>query len=66
MNNMKDLRRQLLFKTKEQRNKAWVAKNYEKSEELRKEEEKNYDKWKLLDGIIKASEKGKKNDNKQK
>ena len=61
MNDMKDLRRQLLFKAKEQRNKAWVAKNYEKSEELRKEEEKNYDKWKLLNGIIKAIEKGNKN-----
>ena len=61
MNDMKDLRRELLFKTKEQRNKAWIAKNYEKSEELRKEEEKNYDKWKLLNGIIKAIEKGNEN-----
>lgn len=58
---MKDLRRQLLFKTKEQRNKAWVAKNYEKSIELRNKEKESYDKWKLLDGIIKASEKGNKN-----
>lgn len=60
MSNLSKLKRDLFFKSKEQKNAAWVAKNYDEQKRIREEEQKVYEKWQLLDGIMRANEKGKK------
>ena len=41
----------------EQREIAWNTKDYKKSTKIREKEKINYEKWKLVDGIIKQNEK---------
>lgn len=57
MKKEKDLRFQLLMKTKENKEHAWLVGSYDESLKIREREKKDYEKWKLLDGIIKAKEK---------
>lgn len=60
MNNLNKIRKELLLLTMEQREIAWNTKDYEKSIKIREKEKINYEKWKLVDGIIKQNEKEKK------
>ena len=62
MNNLSKIRKELFLLTIEQREIAWNTKNYEKSIKIREKEKINYEKWKLVDGIIKQNEKERKND----
>lgn len=57
MNNLSKIRKELFLLTMEQREIAWNIKDYEKSIKIRKKEKTNYEKWKLVSGIIKANEK---------
>lgn len=57
MNETKKLRDKLYKETKIQREGAWKEKDFKKALKLREKEKVNYEKWKLLDGIIKAQEK---------
>lgn len=61
MKDINKVKRELFIKMQEQRNNAWSIKNYEKSSQLRAEEQKNYEKYMFLDKITKAIEKGTKN-----
>lgn len=61
MNNLNKMRRELYIKTMKQKSVAWDAKTYDNITKIRKDEQKNYEKWKLLDGIIKAKQKEKQN-----
>lgn len=56
MNNLSLLRDKYYKETKIQRQGAWNEKNFKRACEIRKKEKINYEKWKLLDGIIKAQE----------
>lgn len=56
-NNLAQLQYELFKKSQEQRNKAWYQKDYDKAQEIRKEEQKNYEKCRLLEGLRKAKEK---------
>lgn len=60
MSNLKKLKKEIYKLTLEQKETAWNLK-YDDSCKLRKEEKKNYEKYKLLEGIIKAREKEEKN-----
>lgn len=60
MSNLSKMRKELYFEVVSQREKAWHEKDFNKSMEIRKEQQKNFDKLQLLNGIIKANEKGKK------
>lgn len=60
MNSLSKMKRELLKETQRQKVNAWGL-DYEKSKKLRAEEQKNYEKYLLLDGLIKANEKGIKN-----
>lgn len=62
MSNLSKMKKDLLFEMKSQRQGAWGIKDFEKAQKIRKKEQKNYEKLQLLEGIIKASEKGNKND----
>ena len=66
MNNLIKIRKELFLLTIEQREIAWNTKNYEKSIKIREKEKINYEKWKLVDGIIKQNEKERKNDKNRK
>ena len=61
MNKMNELRKELYLKSEEQQRHAWNIKNYDKSMDLRKKQKENFEKWRLLDGIIKQNEKECKN-----
>ena len=61
MNKMNELRKELYLKSEEQQRHAWYIKNYDKSMDLRKKQNENFEKWRLLDGIIKQNEKERKN-----
>ena len=61
MSNLNKIRRELFKITKAQRKNAWIEKDFKKSMELREKEQENYEKLKLLNGIIKANEKERKN-----
>ena len=56
MNNLRLLRDKYYKETRFQMDGAWKEKNYERACEIRKKEKTNYEKWKLIDGIIKAQE----------
>lgn len=43
-----------------QKKQAWYQKDYETSMKIRQKEKENYEKWRLIKGIIKANEKEKK------
>lgn len=62
MSDLNKMRKELILETKLQRKAAWKEKDYYKSIKIREEEQKNYEKLQLLDGIIKAKQKGNKND----
>lgn len=62
MSNLNKMRRELFLLTIEQREVAWNTKDYEKSMKIREKEKINYEKWKLVDGIIKQNEKERKNE----
>lgn len=62
MSNLNKMRRELFKITKAQRENAWIEKDFKKSMELREKEQENYEKLKLLNGIIKAKEKERKNE----
>lgn len=57
MSNLNKMRRELFEITRAQRENAWNEKNFKKSMKLREKEQENYEKLKLLNGIIKAKEK---------
>ena len=57
MSDKEKLRKDYYKMSKEQREDAWKIDNYEKAYKVRQEQKKNYEKWKLLDGIIKAERK---------
>lgn len=57
MNNLNKIRKELFLLTMEQREIAWNTKDYKKSTKIREKEKINYEKWKLVDGIIKQNEK---------
>ena len=61
MNNLSKIKKELFLLTIEQREIAWNTKDYEKSIKIREKEKINYEKWKLIDGIIKQNEKERKN-----
>lgn len=57
------LKDDLYQQTKIQRKRAWGEKDYKKCIKLREKEKETYEKWRLLNGIIKANEKeGKENE----
>ena len=62
MNDLKKLRERYYKETKMQKQGAWKEKDNVKAFRIREKEKINYEKWKLLDGIIKAKEKGEKNE----
>lgn len=51
------LRDDLYINTKLQREGAWKEKNFKRSCEIRKKQKENFEKWRLLNGIIKEMEK---------
>ena len=51
------LRDDLYKHSKMQKEGAWKEKNFKKAIKIRKEEKVNYEKWRLLNGIIKEMEK---------
>lgn len=51
------LRDDLYRHSKLQREGAWKEKNFKKASKIRKKEKVNYEKWKLINGIIKEMEK---------
>ena len=55
--NLGKLQRDLFKISQEQRTKAWYQKDYDKAQEIRKEEQKTYEKCRLLEGLRKAKEK---------
>lgn len=57
MSDLKKLRDRYYKETKIQKQGAWKEKDNVKVYKIRQKEKINYEKWKLLDGIIKASEK---------
>ena len=61
MSNLNKMRRELFEITRTQRENAWNEKDFKKSMSLREKEQENYEKLKLLNGIIKANEKERKN-----
>lgn len=61
MNNLKKIRRDLNFVATNQKINAWKEKDFDKAQNIREKEQENYEKIKLIDGIIKASRKGDKN-----
>ena len=58
------MQRELYKLTKSQRQNAWGIKDFDKSMKLRQQEQENFEKLQLLNGLIKAKEKGRKNDKK--
>ena len=54
---LKKLRDDYYWLTKRQRVGAWKEKDFKKAERLRKKEKINFEKWKLLDGLVKEMEK---------
>ena len=56
MNSLSLLRNKYYEETKLQRQGAWGEKNFQRACEIRRKEKMNYEKWKLLDGIIRAQE----------
>ena len=56
-NNLAKLQYELFKKSQEQRTKAWCEKDFDKAQEIRKEEQRTYEKSKLLEGLRKAKEK---------
>ena len=61
MKNLFKIKTDLYLETLKQKKGAWLIKDFDKSNELRKKEIINYEKYKLIAGIIKANERGKKN-----
>lgn len=59
MKEIKELKNDLFLKTMEDKKKAWSINDFDKAIEIRKREQTDFEKWKLLSGIIKANEKGK-------
>ena len=57
MSDKEKLRQNYYKMSKEQKEDAWKAENYDKANKIRQEQKTNYEKWKLLDGIIKAERK---------
>ena len=57
MSDKEKLRKDYYKISKEQREDAWKIDNYEKAYKVRQEQKKNFEKWKLLDGLIKAERK---------
>lgn len=54
---MVKLRDDLYKFTKMQKEGAWKEKDFKKAHKIRQKEKINYEKWKLLNGIIKEMEK---------
>ena len=59
------MRNDLFFEAKRQRETAWGEKDFDKSQKLRAKEQENYEKYMLVNGLMKAIEKGKKKDDKK-
>ena len=64
MKNLNKMKNDLYIITRFQKEKAWKEKDFDKSQEIRKEEKENYEKYKLIEGLIKANEKGNKSNKK--
>ena len=64
MKNLNKMKNDLYIITRFQKEKAWKEKDFDKSQEIRKEEKENYEKYKLIEGLIKANEKGNKSNEK--
>lgn len=62
MDDLKKLKDKYYKISKEQKENAWYIKDDKRKYNLRLKEKENYEKWKLLDGIIRAKEKGEKKD----
>lgn len=60
MNNLWKIKNELFLTTKAQKKSAWVTSSYEKAQKIREKERENYEKYKLLEGLIKATKKGNK------
>lgn len=59
MGNLEKLRDAYYKESKTQKEGAWKEKDFKKAYKIRQKEKINYEKWKLLDGIIKANQKNK-------
>ena len=59
MKELKEYKKKLYKLSKEQRETAWNIK-YDESVRIRKEEKETYKKYKFVENLIKASEKGEK------
>lgn len=59
MSNLEKLRDAYYKVPKTQKEGAWKEKDFKKATKIREKEKINYEKWKLLDGIIKANQKNK-------
>lgn len=59
MNDLEKLRDRYYKVSKMQKQGAWKEKDNVKAYKIRQKEKINYEKWKLLDGIIKANQKNK-------
>lgn len=57
MKDLKELRDKYYKHTKMQREEAWKEKDFKKAFKIREKEKENYEKWKLLAGIVKEMEK---------
>lgn len=65
MNNLSKMRKELDFEATNQKINAWKVKDFHTAQKIRQKEQENYEKIKLIDGIMKANRKGNKNGNKQ-
>lgn len=56
MRELKKLRDKYYWESRLQRSGAWKEKDFKKAIRIREKEKINYEKWKLLDGVIKVYE----------
>lgn len=54
---LRKLKNDLYRETIMQREQAWYVKDFKKSYNQRQKEQRNFEKWKLLDGLLKEMEK---------
>ena len=54
---LKKIKDSLYWETRTQRKGAWKEKDFNRAEKIRKKERENFEKWKFVSGLIKATEK---------
>lgn len=54
---LRKLKNDLYRETQIQKEQAWYVKDFRKSYNQRQKEQRNFEKWKLLDGLLKEMEK---------